>query len=382
MKIKTITCHDVYNHGATLQAYALVACLKKMGHDVEIIDYLPSYLRIRTHLLSVSSNWIDRPWFWKLAYLVGKMPFRLIWPLVSCKKSFDSFNKKYLRVTSLRYRSYKALQRNPPEADVYLAGSDQIWNTSYQNGRDPAFFLDFGPNSIRRVSYAASFGTEQIDDRFVVFVQEQLKRFDAISVRETAGSRILDSLGFVNTQVCDPVFLLNTECWDRLASSGETPVGPYILIYDFENSASFGSFAREVAKKLGMPIYSVNNYSKCSYADKDFYKTGPETFLFLIKNAELVISNSFHATAFSIIFKTKFFVVPRVKDKVNSRMESLLNLAGLGDRLLSKASIDNPDFIFPLMSYTCNEQLDQMIKDSKRFLEKHVLMSDENHPGS
>jgi polysaccharide pyruvyl transferase WcaK-like protein len=368
MKIKTITCHNVYNHGATLQAYALVAYLEKLGHDVEIIDYLPPYLRIRTNFLSVSSNWIDRPWFWKLAYLVGKIPSRLLWPFISCKKRFDSFNKKNLSVTTRRYRTYRQLCKNPPSADLYLAGSDQIWNTSYQNGRDPAFFLDFGPDSIRRASYAASFGLGNVVEQFIPFVKQKLGRFNKISVREKNGMEIIRSLGFEGDHVCDPVFLLDEKDWDKICEEAVQPDEPYILIYDFEGREEFRSLAEELAKKLSLPLYSINNYHRCSYADRDFYTSGPDDFLSLIKNAELVVSNSFHATAFAIIFGTKFFALPRLNDKVNSRMESLLASCGLQDRFLQDYWAHDVAALVPLRPILCAEGYEEMVCRSKEYL--------------
>jgi hypothetical protein len=368
VKIKTITCHDVYNHGSTLQAYALMAYLRKLGHDVEIVDYLPPYLRIRTNLLSVSSNWIDRPWFWKLVYLVGKIPVRLLWPFISCKKSFDLFSKKYLSVTKQRYRTYRQLCKNPPVADLYVAGSDQIWNTAYKNGRDPAFYLDFGSERTIRASYAASFGLGEIIECFLPFVKEKLCKFDRISVREKNGVEIVRSLGLEGIHVCDPVFLLDRADWSGICEEAVQPSEPYILIYDFEGREEFRALVEKLGRILNLRLYSINNYHRCSYADRDFYKSGPDDFLSLIKNAELVVSNSFHATAFAIIFGTTFFALPRLKDKVNSRMESLLASCGLQDRFLRDYWDRDVDSILPLQPYVCAEGYKEMVARSKEYL--------------
>lgn len=373
MNIKTITCHDVYNHGSALQAYALMAHLKKMGHDVEIINYLPPYLRIRTHLLSVSSNWIDKPWFLKLFYLLGKIPGRLLWPHTSCKKRFDLFNKRHLRVTKRLYRSCKELRDHPPEADLYITGSDQIWNTAYNNGRDPAFYLDFGEESSVRISYAASFGLGDVLSEYEPFVRRKLAGLNDISVREKRGVEIIEKLGFKARHVCDPVFLLDREDWDALSKNGIKPKEPYILIYDFEVKDEFRAFAMQLARKLKMPVYSINNYHRCPYADLDFYKSGPEDFISLIKNAELLMSNSFHATAFSIIFGTKFYALPRLTDKVNSRMESLLESCGLQDRFIPEYWERDVDELFPLSSYECSNGYNVMVSESKEYLFRHLV---------
>ncbi len=368
MRIKTITCHNVYNHGATLQAYALMTYLKSLGHDVEIIDYLPPYLRIKTNLLSISSNWIDRPLFWKLVYLVGKIPVRLFWPFSSCKKAFDSFTEKYLRLTGRRYRTYTQLCKYPPEADLYLAGSDQIWNTSYSNGRDPAFFLDFGSDHTARASFAASFGLGEVVKRFIPFVQEKLRKLDNISIREKNGVAIVESLGLEAVHVCDPVFLLEAAEWSAVCSDGVQPTEPYILIYDFEGSEEFKVLVVGLAEKMNLKLYSINNYARCAYADRDFFKSGPSDFLSLIKNATLVISNSFHATAFAIIFGTRFYALPRLKEKVNSRMESLLATCGLEDRFVTDYWKKDLNEFVALQPYECAGAFQQMTQRSKKYL--------------
>ena len=137
MIIKTITCHDVYNLGASLQAYALQTYLQKQGHEVEIIDYKPDYLSGHFKLWGVYNPVYDKP-FIRLLYLLAKLPGRLM--ALRRKKAFDVFTKNYLHLTR-RYHSNDELKKDPPIADAYIAGSDQIWNTVFKNGRDPAFYL-------------------------------------------------------------------------------------------------------------------------------------------------------------------------------------------------------------------------------------------------
>ena len=170
MKIKTITCHDVYNLGASLQAYALQNYLLSLGHEVEIIHYKPDYLSNHHKLWLVANPKFNIP-FIKQLYLLAKLPGRLI--ALKRKKVFDSFTSKYLRLTR-RYNSYEDLKNDAPEADCYIAGSDQIWNTLFRNGRDAAFYLDFGNQNIKRISYAASFATPEIVPEYKEFVKDKL----------------------------------------------------------------------------------------------------------------------------------------------------------------------------------------------------------------
>ena len=156
MQICTITCHDVYNAGASLQAYALQAYLKSLGHDVKIIDYKPDYLSRHYRLDIVGNPKYDKP-ILRQAYLLAKLPGRL--RMLPRKRAFDSFTAKYLDLTR-RYASNAELKADPPEADIYFAGSDQIWNPLFSNGKDPAFYLDFVRRGIR-AAYAASFAVEE-----------------------------------------------------------------------------------------------------------------------------------------------------------------------------------------------------------------------------
>ncbi len=372
MKVKTITCHDVYNHGSALQAYALMQFIKKEGHDVEIIDYRPAYLRTQCNLLSISSKWVDRHWLLKFVYLLLKAPIRLIWPFFSCKKAFDEFTCDNLKLTKTRYKSFRELKRNPPDADLYIAGSDQIWNTFYQNGRDPSFYLDFGDSDTKRISYAGSFSSKELDPRYVEFVKRKLKTFDSISVRESYGLDILSDKGMGHvTHVLDPVFLLSPSEWDGLMDQpdfGEK----YLLLYDFENTDEIKAFVLKLSAKLGLKIYSVNNYKKNRYCDHDFSRAGPNTFLALLKNAELVVCSSFHAAAFSIIFRKNFFVIPRRGQPINSRMESLLNDFDLRDRLLDHPAEFDLDQVSPLDKEALRTQLDERIAESKSYLKQFL----------
>lgn len=374
MKIKTITCHHVYNHGASLQAYALQAYLQKMGHEVEIIDYRPAYLDQRSRFLAISPRWRRKSWPLRWAYYGFQFPRHLRWHwLPSCQAEFDQFTKDHLLLTERTYRSVDELRSEPPEADLFVAGSDQIWNTAYWNGRDAAFFLDFGNPEAKRISYAASFGTSNLVPEFREFVREKLLRFDAISVREDAGLKILAELGVKNaTHVVDPVFLLSSDEWAEMLEPVNKSSEKYLLVYDFEGSKAFSDFALELARQRGLKIYSVNNHLKTRYADRDFYTSGPKTFLSLIKGADLVLSNSFHATAFSLIFNREFLVVPRQKDGVNSRMESLLRAADMTDRMLNFPLSANQVASGSVALDESTSELENFIDRSKSFLKLSI----------
>lgn len=365
MRIKTITCHHVYNHGAYLQALALVIYLQSIGHEAEIINYRPDYLRGHFNLWHIEHRYkkIGLGWL----YLLAKLPERLI--AFKRKKVFDKFYKKHIQTTTQEYHSIDELRANPPIADCYIAGSDQIWNTSFKNGTDPGFYLDFGGKSVKRISYAASFATDELADFATDFVKEKLCNFDYISVRESSGLNILNNLGFNGEQVVDPVFLLPIQWWDKFASNDGLNEN-YILVYDFENSPEIKTIAKRLAKLKNIKIYSIGSH-KLKYANRNYINYDPTTFVGLIKNAKYVISNSFHGSAFALIFKKNFFVVNRA-DGLNVRMRDLLSKCNLQSRIISTDATNNQ--LLSQISYSnVSSLINQDIAKSKRFLNNTLI---------
>lgn len=363
MKIKTITCHDVYNVGASLQAYALLTYLKNLGHDVEIIDYKPDYLSNHYSLIGVNNSVYDRPVLREI-YQILKFPGRLCARFSRRKKEFDCFKKKYLLVTGQRYVSNEELKKNMPEADVYFAGSDQIWNTMFQNGKDPAFYLEFAPKGSVKASYAASFATDSIADEWRLQIAKWLSELDFISVRESSGVRLAGELGNISAiQVLDPVFLLNAEQWMPLEKQINLKES-YVLLYDFDKNPIIENFVKRLAKEKNVKIYS---FLSCSYADRCFDKSGPQEFLTLVHHAEYVVSNSFHATAFSILFKKQFAVFNRL-ESINARMQDLLEMLGLTERMVTGSDYQS---ILTKIDYgQVYKKLENKIDNSKMYIDE------------
>lgn len=343
MKIKTITCHHVYNYGATLQAYALQHFLESQGHDVEIIDFNPWFHRDRYNIwflfpegkkaklmrLLPPLKWIYLP------YSKWRSGMFATW---GRKAAFESFEKKYYHLTNEKYLNSDQLKKNPPEADLYIAGSDQIWNTQSYNGKEPGYYLDFGKDSIKRISYAASLATSQIADGWSDFVKEKVSKLDSVSVREATGVKQLSDLGISNvTQVLDPVFLLTAEEWRRLAKNAKdygVKKASYVLLYDFlGNDASMREFTVDYARTNKLQIVSVNDFKPRDYADININDAGPLEFISLIDNAACVIGSSFHATAFSVILEKDFYTFSLIGQDNSSRMRDFLKMLSLEKRM-------------------------------------------------
>lgn len=331
MKICIITCQNSDNQGARLQVYALAAYLKKKNYEVQVIDYRPDYM---TFSLKI--------WYWP--GLSWKSWIKLFWQLpqriITYRRHilFENFSAKYIPLTSVIYYSIEDLRNNPPSADVYIAGSDQIWNTTFRNGMDSAYYLDFGKDNIKRISYAASFATSQLVDGTEKFVKEHLHIFDNISVREESGLRLLTSLGYDGKLVLDPVFLLSVKDWDKIAVAPDN-CEPYIVVYDFMRDSSIKRIVLRLSKLYHCRIYSISPH-KLGYAHKNFICINPCEFIGFIKYARCVVSNSFHGTAFAMIYHRDFFVVERT-DGLNRRMIDLLHRYKLSSRMIKENVLDS-----------------------------------------
>lgn len=358
MKIHTITCHNVYNVGASLQAYALSSYLGGLGHEVQIVDYVPAYLRHYKIWIKPANPRYDRPvlrQLYGLAKLAGQLKARRSLR----KKRFDCFTREHLPLTAVHYNSYDELLRNPPQADLFLAGSDQIWNSFFPNGRDPAFYLQFAPEGAVRASYAASFAVPRLEEQYREQTGAWIAELDHVSVRESSALEILEELGIRGgVHVVDPVFLLRQEQWDALCPAvdfGER----YVFVYDFDRNDGLRRTAEALAAERGLKIYTLQ---RLDYGDRCFPDAGPIEFVQLVRGAEFVLSNSFHATAFSLIYRRPYLTVDR-EEGINARMQDLNRLAGLQDRRNPADPIDWEDV---------HARLDRSIAASKAYLQNVI----------
>lgn len=238
------------------------------------------------------------------------------------------------------------MKSNPPLADIYVTGSDQVWNSIYNEGIDKSFYLDFAPPGSKRVAYAASIGMPEIPEGEVEETKRLLHKYSAITVREADASRILAGLGFNDVPVVlDPTLLLDKPAWTDIARRfSPIKTEPYILVYSVEEKAQnelIGRYAGMISRKHGWKIYEIsyNSYHRrLKFADRHFLQVTPEIFLQLMLNAEFVIVSSFHGTAFSINFNKQFLTV--TPNRFNSRVDNILTLCNLRDRLVTSPSFD------------------------------------------
>lgn len=328
MKVAIITLHRVYNYGSALQAYATQRVFEKQDCDVQIIDYITEQRTKRQMLFGVSSkapaNRLKRGLYYAA---------RLVTVLLK-EMTFGSFVRKNLHLTP-KYITAADLTLDPPRANVYVTGSDQTWNSDYNHGVDRGFFLDFVPEKAKRIAFVASFGKNELDMGEVEITKRYLARYSAISVRENTAVELLTKLGITGAvQLIDPTLQIEKDEWVKLASKRlvREPYLILMLLYNEDNHAT--EYARQIADARGLKLVKISwELTRPPMVDQLFTHRSPENFLSLFYYADFVVTNSFHGLAFSINLEKQFIVVPR--NEYNSRIESLLALTGLRQRMIT-----------------------------------------------
>lgn len=351
MKIGIITILKVNNYGAELQAYATQAVLKRMGYDAEIIDYLfyknPAF--IKTHRSVPLFRFTLKK---RLAEFLYPLLFRLRsvknkTVLTRRENRFTNFHKKNTSM-SKTYRSIDELYEAKMNYDVYLTGSDQVWNPGIYSSIAP-YFLDFAPKDSKRIAYAASFGVSAIPVQACKYYKNHLQTYDAIGVREKNAVELVNTLANKESKwVLDPTLLLDKETWLQVASPVEV-TEPYILLYELTPCRYIRELAEYVNQTHNWQIVRI--CKNASPEDKDgsvlnIVDAGPAEFLYLFSKASLIITNSFHGSAFAINFQRPFYTVLPLRKHNNSRQRSLLEMFELTDRLLVEGD-----------KYPCTENL-------------------------
>lgn len=354
-----LTYHRAINYGAVLQAYALQRYLSKFGITSEIIDYRSSTIEPQHNKMQFSlSNHIIS----NLKILLSKKNYN--------KKidNFDNFLSKEM-VISEKITSKDQLDKIKEKYDKIIVGSDQVWNYKINNF-DRTYFLDFAEQS-QKYSYAASFGLSKIDDEVFTIISNLISSFKGILVREKSGSEIIRSmLGYSPDVVVDPTMLLDKSDWESMAS--ENNHGRYVLVYSFGKNKTINRYARRISEILKIKIIFLGSNHKIGI--KNIYNKigGPKDFITLIRNAEYVITNSFHGTVFSIIFNKNFNTVFLDESRgINSRLSDLLETSGLNDRLLSNTHYENIDLKCGTIDYEIvNVKIRKQVELSKKSLNK------------
>ena len=337
MKVGIITYHRAKNLGAMLQSYALQKTIENNIGNCEIIDYRNKNIEYSYKVKKIK----------EIKGIKEKVKSVL---LMKKNKNFEevlnNFINKYQKISSEIYDE-KTISKANQKYDLFVAGSDQIWNPNLDY-KDKNYFLGFVTDNKRRNSYAASFGTNILDNNDKKWIKEELEKFNKISVREQEGKEIVKDLIDKECQVVlDPTLLLNYEQWENIIPKERPQEEKYIFVYLIAATPTILDFARNLAKEKNCKIICFhNNYYKYKEM-KNLDKLSPNNFLNYIKNAEYVVTSSFHGLCFAINFHKKFFYeLDENKTNNNSRLVTLAKMLNLEDRRIINAQCEDNEIDF------------------------------------
>lgn len=313
MKIGIITLFGLYNYGNRLQNVAVTHLLEQRGHEVHTIvcDRI-SPRRIVDSII------------------------RMVQPFSAesrKRRRFKAFNKQYIKVKSFIRQNLKMPKSISDQYDLFIVGSDQVWNPEIRKRERDTFFLRFAPTS-KRLCISPSIGIEHIDDQYIGDYREGLAGFAHLSCREVQGSKEISRItGRVCQTLIDPTLAISPEYWRSVADYSEIPTSKYIFKFFLSNpSIDITNSIDEYARKHKCIIVDMQD------VHSPYYDKGPAYFISLIDKAEAVFTDSFHSVAFSVNLNTPFYAFDRYISEafgnMSSRILTLLNITGLIDRFL------------------------------------------------
>ena len=357
MKVGILTFHDAHNYGAVLQAYALKKYLTLKGAEVKIINYhhkdLPYGFPKKRKIEKKNISNIYK-------HLYSKKTHYLRW------ERFEAFINGLIDYDIYTYRCEEDLSKL--DIDVWVAGSDQIWNSDITNGLNKGYFLNF-PTKGRKTTYAVSMGIEKLDKKYEEEFKEFLSQIDFISVREDSLKQYAEKFTDKKIEkVVDPTLLLEKDDYKELYRD-RIIKEDYLLIYTLGPDERLKVLAERIAQEKNLKIVELNDYKMPNYYCMQISDAGTDEFVTLFRDASYVITNSFHGTIFSLLNEKEFVTFTRLNR--NSRMQSLLSIAGLTDRLISE--IEEFDKIKKIDYKKAKKNLEKEIYHSKEFIEKAIL---------
>lgn len=347
-RIGIITMHKVWNVGSALQAYATQKSIENLGYSSELIDYEYPNVEHRAaqgnikEVKDLSILSLLRIVLQKVKKLIAKNKVNL----------FDEFYKDFFKCSKEKYKTRCSIVENPPLYDVYITGSDQVWNPKYI-GYDTNFFLDFVPEGKKKISYASSFSSKEIPSHLFDIYSEKLLKYDNISVRESSARTIVkDMTGMEPAVVCDPTILLNDEEWMKIAENSLVkPKEPYLLVYvlgyAYNPYPEIYKYIERVNDELKLSVIYLNTIPgrlKNKYKEIEIDNWGPVEFLYLVKKAKFMITDSFHGTAFALNLGTPFISCVKSKNSSDSRMLDLLKTVNAEDRAVTYNADDEINY--------------------------------------
>lgn len=364
------------NYGQMLQCYALQTYLNNQGHNAFHVPYIPqaggrSSIRSASSLIKYLRTYFD----WQL---VVNYLRKLRYSLDDSKRMFSAFKSQVLDLYGVEYHSINDLLADPPEADAYIAGSDQIWGTPLNDPNAAGWYLRFGDASVHRIAYAASIGRKLEEDELPVF-ERYISDLDAVGVREASAAALCRDLGVEARLNVDPTLLLGAKDYNALADVSEEPIPdkPYLFVYVlnvlYPRDMSWNKFEC-YASDAGLAVASV--YSSGYFSaypiipNQEALLPAVPGWLNLLRNAQSVVTTSFHGVVFSIMFHRPFLVVllRGKRSGGNDRVRTLLESVGLNSRIFDSQRGAAEQMEAPIDWEDVDKRLSKMRQSSADFL--------------
>ena len=366
-KVYILTFHRPINFGATLQSTATLQYLKSQGYNAFVVDY--RHERIEMNRKLIGGRWDSNRFI--LENLKSLIKDILNYHTeVKINQKFDEFVKKNMCLTSKCIDT--TLNEIVADAEALVVGSDLVWNWELDRALNKVFFLDFETSpKCAKVSYASSIGSSYIPDDLLTVYKKELSKFDHISVREYSAKLLLDELIDKDVNcVVDPTFLLTADKWKRFEKPLNVPEH-YVLLYLLEDEENAKQIAKETVRCFDCPIlyYSrkKRKYGK-NRLSYNYIDVGPDEFLYLVRNADFVVTNSFHGTAFSVIYDVPFVSIPH--STRGCRMVDFLNAIGAQEHCCGDVNAYDIKSCRQKLSPEARERLENWIQESQMYLKQ------------
>lgn len=349
MKFFIITIHCIHNFGSVFQSYALVRYLRNNGYEAEIIDYRPDYYRKGRNVI--------KSYVSKLLNLA---------PYLRQHARYNRFIEKEIPKTSKVYRTFADLKSLTSDDAIFIAGGDQIWNSFHPCGRDDAYKLTFVEGK-HKFAFGTSMGRNSFTREELETIAPKILDFYSVGLREQSTIGMLQPYVKARvSHVCDPVLLLGRNAYSHFVGDNPIIKEPYLLMYLADKSELLEKTVTHLSEKMGLKIVHVCGFRKkctCDYFLKD---TGPKDLLNLIYYSSFVVSASFHATLFSLLFEKQFCtLLPEAG--TNTRIEDLLGFYGLNYRIVHNE--DEIHHVDGLIDYSeVSLKRDQFSEESRKKL--------------
>lgn len=349
-----ITIQNIENYGACLQSFALWYYINSLGYKCEIIDLLTPVHKgykksknFKTYQVNISCI---KKYYRLIRGIIQKIKENIIFirnrdNISTRQKNFSKFNKQIQYSTI--YKNADALYNSPPLYDIYVTGSDQVWNPTLGFELE-AYFLTFAPNNVKKIAYAPSIARNDLPEQFEVKYKKWLSKYNHLSIREKSGQNIINNiLGVQVPVVLDPTFLLCKEEWINQMAKNIVNQDKYILCFTL-SSKELINYASDIAKEANLELLVISTYNNYKIKDANIIlDAGPAELLSYIYNAQFVITDSFHGVAMSIQLANNFFAYVKPIKKnipdISDRIRTIIEMFNLNDHVISNLDTEFKD---------------------------------------